>query len=93
MVKEMLSVMMDEIKDANMMLDYAMKAKIMNDDTFDWFISHARVRADMLMDDYKRINMEIGLEQKAMEGDMVAEALRCHLKDQITEIRDRMSMM
>lgn len=93
MLKEMLSVLMDGINDAGMIMDYAERAKAMDDDTFPWFLEHARMRVDLLWDDYKRINQEVSLEAKAAEGDMIAEALKCHLKDQIMHLKNRMTSM
>lgn len=93
MIKEMLSVLMDNINDANMLMDYATKAKMSNDDTFDWFMKHAKMRVDNLWDDYKRIDAEIMLEAKAREGDPIAESLKCYVKDQITSLKTKLAGM
>ena len=93
MVKEMLEVLMDGIKDANMLLDYAAHAKAHQDNSYEWFKQHAKVRVDSVVDDYNKINMAIGLDQKAMAGDQIAESLRCYLKDQITDLKAAMSTM
>lgn len=93
MVKEMLEVLMDGIKDANMLLDYAADAKVHNDSSYDWFKTHAKTRVDTVIDDYAKINNMIGLEQKAMAGDAIAESLKCYLKDQIIELKNAMASM
>lgn len=93
MVKEMLSVLMDGIKDADMIMEYAEKAKAMEDDTYEWFMQHAKMRVESLSNDYRRINDEIFLEAKAADGDPIAEALKCHLKDQIMHLKNKLSNM
>lgn len=89
MVKEMLSVLMDGIKDAGMLLDYAYKAKMQEDDTENWFTNHARKRIEELASDYQAINNEIGLEAKAAT-DEIACALMCHLKEEILQLKNRL---
>ncbi len=90
MVKEMLSILMDGIKDAGMLLDYAYKAKMQEDDTENWFLSHARKRIEEFTSDYQAVNNEIGLESKAAAGDEIACALMCHLKEEILQLKNRL---
>lgn len=91
MVRDMLSILMDNIKDTDMWLGYAENCTDMNYKM--WFVSHAKARASMLNEDYEYIAKEIGLLEKARSGDEIAEALLEHLNYQIKEIGSRLKMM
>ena len=90
MVRDMLSILMDNIKDTNMWLDYAENA---TGEHMVWFMNHAKQRAASLQEDYDYIARAIGLLDKARSGDEIAEALLEHLNYQIKEIGSRLKQM
>lgn len=92
MVKYMLNVLMDGIKDANMLMDYATEC---DDDskTMMWFKNHAKARLDMVTSDYNYINESLGLQEKARSGDEMADALVGHLNYEMRELNNRYNMM
>lgn len=90
----MLSVLMDGIKDANMLLDYADASYNEDDNTaMQWFKSHAKERIDGVSKDYDYICSHIGLVEKARSGDEIADALISHLTYQMQEINKRYASM
>lgn len=90
MYKYMLSMLMDGIKDADMMIDYAEDAySVENEKAAAWFKNHAKLRLDMLTSDYDYINREMGLTDKAREGDPLADALLSHLNYQMETLAKR----
>lgn len=91
MIRDMLSILMDNIKDTNMWIDYAENCTDMNYKM--WFTQHAKSRAGSLNEDYEYIAKEIGLLEKARSGDEIAEALLDHLNYQIKEIGSRLKAM
>ena len=89
MVKYMLSILMDGIKDADMYIDYAIEA-VDNDSPYsNWFKSHAKDRIDGLKSDYDFISREIHLSDKVKSGDDIAEALMCHLEYQMKSLTEK----
>lgn len=88
MVKEMLWVLMDDIKDANMLMDYYEESDNPEDENF--FHAHAKKRMDEVMSDYGIIKARINLDQKVREGDVIAEALNSHLDHEVMMLRQRM---
>lgn len=92
MIKYMLTVLMDGIKDANMMMDYATEC---SDDpkAMTWFKNHAKSRLDMVTSDFNYINESVGLSEKARSGDEMADALMSHLQYEMRELNNRYAMM
>ena len=90
MVKEMLSVFMDGITDANMLIDYWERAEVPEQKA--WFSVHAKQRVEQLMNDFTFIKNQLELEMKVKEGDAIAEALHSHLNHQVMELRRKMNM-
>lgn len=88
MVREMLTVLMDGIKDSNMLIDYYEESNTQDEETF--FHNHAKKRAEEVMSDYTFIKTKIGLDQKAKEGDAIAEALDGHLIHEINNLKMRL---
>lgn len=94
MIKYMLSILMDGIKDAGMYMDYAEKAKHEDDAEYmTWFKNHAKMRIDELARDYDYISNQIGLVEKVREGDEIAEALMSHLTYQMSEMTKRFNAL
>lgn len=87
MVKEMLSVLMDGIKDSNMLMDYAEECD--SQDVMIWFINHTKKRIEELGTDYAFIKTQIGLDQRVREGDAIAEALESHIEHEMENLKER----
>lgn len=85
MVREILTVLMDGIKDANMLADYAHESEETEHKV--WFLNHAKRRYEDLVSDYAFVKVNIGIEQKAREGDAIAEALAGHIEHEIADIK------
>lgn len=92
MTKNMLKVLMDGIKDTNMMMDYAEMAMDADmTDVASWFKSKAKKRMDSLESDYDYVCDRMNLREKVKSGDEIAEALKTHLEDQIDMLKNRYS--
>lgn len=89
MIRYMLSILMDGIKDTEMYIGYAEEAADNNSEYGSWFKNHAKMRYDALKTDYDFICKEINLQEKARSGDAIAEALMCHLQYQMKELNER----
>jgi len=90
----MLNVLMDGIRDAGMMLDYAEEAY--NADRVEcgnWFKTHARKRIDALDSDFDYVSEQIGLEEKAKAGDEIALSLRNHISGQLDDLQRRFASL
>lgn len=88
MVKCMLKVLMDGIKDAEMMIDYAYQAHDMeNVEMKTWFTNHAIKRTEMVESDFAFIKNKLGMAEKIRNGDVIAEALYDHLDDQVKSLK------
>lgn len=88
MVREMLSVLMDGLKDANMLIDYCEDC---SEPTHkNWFMNHAKKRYEELLSDYEYIKQQTGLIQKIHDGDAIAEALDGHIQHEMLELKKRM---
>lgn len=87
-MKEMLSVVMDGIKDANMWLDYAMRCKEQNDiQTYQWFFEHANKRIETLNSDYTYVKKNTGIDEKIKAMDEMAVLLNAHIMSEIDDLR------
>ena len=86
-INDLLSVIMDSIRDTNMLYEYANKPG--NETYCNWFMDRARIRLKGLIDDYEQVSSVIGLAQKVREGDPIAEALHNHITYQIAELKGK----
>lgn len=84
-VGDLLSVIMDEIKDTEMMYQYSQDPE--NEDYKNWFYDKAKNRLRMLMEDYEQVSNAIGLTAKVRSGDPIAEALDSHINYQIMDLK------
>jgi len=84
-INDLLSVIMDEIKDTNMVYEYAKKPE--NEAYKTWFCDRARTRLKTLIEDYDQVASVIGLSQKVREGDPIAQALDSHIEYQIEDLK------
>ena len=88
--RAMLSTLMDGIKDANMMLDYAEEA--MKDDKPDvasWYKKHASKRIDALEMDHDYVSDQLHIPEKIRAGDEISTALHEHITNQIQDLHNR----
>ena len=93
-IKAMLSVLMDGIKDANMLLDYAKNAMTEGKtQAASWFKTHAKSRIDELDGVYNFVSDEIHLDEKVRQGDEVAMVLSEYINSQLDDLDRRCSSM
>lgn len=89
-VKEMLIVVMDGIKDATMLLDYADNARGKgNEDVHNWFKQKAKLRIDTVKSDWQYVYRATNMMSKIKDGDELAYALNWHINEQISSIEAR----
>lgn len=86
----MLSVVMDGIKDAEMIMDYAEAAKD-NEEYYRWFKTKAKMRAEQTKADYDYVKTQIKLEDKVKAGDDIAVALHSYLHEAVMGLMDRIN--
>ena len=92
MVKIMLDILMNSIKEASLLIDYLDNAIIEDDkEHIAWLSNRARKKVDELIVDYEYIIKEIGLIDKVKGGDMIAEALHSHLLYQLNELVNKVN--
>ena len=94
MLKHMLAVLMDGIKDCDMIMNYY-DDSITNGmvEQANWFKDHAKARIDWIIKDYDYIAQNAGLMEKAKSGDEIADALVAHLNWQVAEMKKRYAAM
>lgn len=90
MMKHMLTVVMDGIKDAEMLVGYAEHAMKHNADhnTIAWFATRAQSRFSMAERDWKDVDEHLKTEKHDEE---LVEALECHVNRWMENLRERMS--
>lgn len=92
--KMMFSMVMDGIKDTDMIIEYAMCARRAGrQDMVEWFRTRAEHRMGMLKEDYARVNEATNLERKADQGDEMADAFRDHLHEQMEMLERKLNML
>lgn len=85
--KAMLNVVMDGIRDAEMLYDYSdMEA---DNDVKNWFYQHGKRRLETLEQDYEFVKNKLKLAEKIKSGDEIAESLHCYIVEQIAKLEDR----
>lgn len=90
----MLSVLMDGIKDAGMLIDYAKSAMADGkSQAYNWFKSKAKARIDELDGVYNFISEEIHMEEKMRQGDEIAIVLSEYINCQLDELDRRISSL
>lgn len=87
----MLTILMDDIKDAKRIAEYVIEAVSCNRDAeAEWFTEHARSRYDKIVADYGYIVRYAELQEKEASGDPVSAALHGYLEDQMRDLRHLM---
>ena len=89
----MLWVLMDDLKDAGMLIDYMDEAKAIPnaDETVRWLKAKAMARHDALKQDFDLVMARAGIAERVANGDEVAAALHDYLKEEMTKIYSRIS--
>lgn len=91
MIKQMLSVVMDGVKDTNMLADYAKEAdKHGEASAAAWFKAHAQNRFAALERDWREVREEM---RRKREPDDVLDALTDYVDGAISELRKTLEAM
>lgn len=88
MIRPMLRVLMDEIKDANMVLDYYDECDIPQCE--DWFFNWGKKKTENAMNMFSYVNEYIQLDKRAKEGDELAAALEETLEMDVKMLQNRL---
>ena len=92
--KDMLSVLMDSIKDADILIWYTHNAMDNGmGEWANWFLNHAKARMNTLEDDYEYVMRVIDVENKIRQGDDIAFALKEHIDHQIHSLHCKMDKL
>lgn len=91
-VKHMLDVVMDGIKDTQMIAEYAQEAARSGEshEVTDWFAARAKTRMSHLERDWKDVREE--LEDRKHDGELL-DALACHVEHSIAELRAKVEKL
>lgn len=92
MMKHMLSVVMDGIKDAEMMAGYAEEAKEHGKDhgEYAWFKTRAQNRYSMAERDWHDVDEELKTNK---HDDEMLEAIECHVNRSMAALRARVEKL
>lgn len=92
MMKHMLAVVMDGIKDGEMMAGYAEEAKGHHEDKgiVTWFTTRAQTRLSMAERDWHDVDEHIRDEK---HDDEMLEALECHVNRSLSNLRARVEKL
>ena len=88
MVKDLLNVLMDDINDTNMLIDYYLDSD--HQELSQYYHSRAKKRYDEAVESYAFVKRMIGLDQKVKDGDAIAEALCSYINNTMNDIKKRM---
>lgn len=91
-MRHMLSVVMDGIKDAEMMAGYAETATAHKEDKgiTNWFISRAQNRMSMAERDWHDVDEHI---RKEKHDDEMLDALECHVNRSLANLKERIAKL
>lgn len=92
MMKHMLYVVMDGIKDTEKIAGYAEEAKLRGADngTAAWFSAHAQSRLSMVERDWRDVHEHLKSEKHDEE---MLDALVCHIDRSLKELRMRVEKL
>ena len=92
MMRHMLNVIMDGIKDVGMVASYAEEAHRMPDQkgAAEWFATRAKTRLGHLERDWKDVHEEL---EEHGHNDELVDALSCHVNHQIADLKARIDKM
>ena len=88
MMKHLLAVVMDGLKDTDKMIGYAHKAMDHGADPniIHWFTTRAQNRLSMAERDWKDVHDEL---KKGKHDDELVEALECHVNHWMEELKEK----
>ena len=88
MMKHLLAVVMDGLKDADKLVGYAHKARDHGEDKniVNWFMTRAQNRLSMAERDWKDVQEEL---HKGKRDDELLDALECHVNHWMEELREK----
>lgn len=93
-VQMMLTAFMDDLKDAQMLIDYAMEACSSDYmDVYNYFKNKARSRVEQMKSDYDYIYAMAGMKDRLSNGDEIAIALDDYLSYSVTDLMGKVSKM
>lgn len=92
MMKHLLAVVMDGLKDTDKMIGYAHKAMEHGADRgiINWFGSRAKTRLDMAERDWKDVHDEL---KKGKHDDELVEALECHVNHWMEDLKEKVARL
>ena len=93
-VQMMLTALMDDLKDAQMLIDYATES-CANDymDAYNFFRNKARARVEQMKNDYDYIYAMAGMKDRLSNGDEIAMALDDYLSYSVNELISKVNKM
>ena len=86
MIKHMIGMVMDDLRDIDMMVDYAEEAKEHGErqEVVNWFAIHAKERLNELERDWREVERELRDRDR---GGEIADAMICHISHSIERAR------
>jgi hypothetical protein len=92
MMKHLLAVVMDGLKDTDKMVGYAHKAMEHKADKsiINWFVTRAQNRLSMAERDWKDVDEEL---KKDKHDDELLDALECHVNHWMEDLRERVAKL
>lgn len=86
MIKHMIDMVMDDIRDTEMIVEYAKEAKARGEkpEVVNWFAVHAKERLNGLERDWRDVESEMRAHDR--EGE-ISDALACHVEHTIHRIK------
>ena len=90
MIKHMIGMVMDDLRDIDMMVDYAEEAKEHGErqEVVNWFAIHAKERLNEL----DRREVERELRDRDRSGE-IADAMICHISHSIERVREEVAKL
>lgn len=89
--KHMIGLIMDGIRDTDMIAGYAETARAEGEDKIaGWFAQRAKERLAELRRDWTDVEATLGLRDR---DDDLAEAMSCHIKKEIEKLREKVEKM
>lgn len=92
MMKHLLAVVMDGLKDTDKLIGYAKAAMENNADRniINWFATRAQSRLSIAERDWKDVDDEL---RKGKHDDDLLEALECHVNHWMEELREKVGKL
>lgn len=88
--KHMIAVVMDDIRDTDMIAGYAEEAKAADDGHANWFAMRAKERLNTLRRDWSEVDAELHLHN---HDDDLVNAMACHIGGELDRIKARVDKL